>query len=64
MKKTNNRPIAFVLASTNHGTMSVNRHDYRLVEGSGYGVGFQLLQTSSFDQAEIDIALQLLQKRK
>jgi FkbM family methyltransferase len=64
MKKTNHRPVAFVLVSTNHGTMLVNRHDYRLVDNSGYGVGFQLLQTSSFDQPEIDIVLQLLQKRK
>ena len=66
MKKTNSRPIAFVLVSTNHGTMLVNRQDYRLSEDglSGYGVGFQILQTSSFDQPEIDFALHLLQSRK
>ena len=33
------RKLAFVLASSNHGTMIVNRLDYRMVNaGSGYGV--------------------------
>ena len=45
--------------------MLVNRYDYRLLEnGGGYGVGFQLLNTSSFDQDEVDIVLQLLESRK
>jgi len=60
----NQRPIAFVMVATNHGTMLVNRNDYRLVDGGGYGVGYQLLNTSSFDQGEIDLALALLQQRK
>jgi FkbM family methyltransferase len=64
MKKANLRPIAFVLTSTNHGSMLVNRHDYRLVGDWGYGVGYQLLNTSSFDQQEIDYALQLLDSRR
>lgn len=64
MSKSNYRPIAFVLASTNHGTMLVNRHDYKLQEDGFIGVGFQILQTSSFDQPEIDFALQLLELRK
>lgn len=64
MKTPSKRPIAFVQASTNHGSMLVNRFDYRLVGESGYGVGFQLLNYSSFDPSEINIALQLLQTRR
>lgn len=64
MKKSNKRPIAFVLTSTNHGTMLVNRNDYRIVGQGGYGVGYQILNNSSFDQGEIDVALQLLQSRQ
>ena len=59
------RPVAFVVVSTNHGTMLVNRHDYRLInEKKGYGVGFQLLNNSSFDPEEVDLALQILELRK
>ncbi len=64
MKKSNLRPVAFVLVSTNHGSMLVNRHDFHLGPEGGYGVGHQLLQTSSFDQNEIDLALQLLESRR
>jgi FkbM family methyltransferase len=63
MKKI--RPIAFILASTNHGSMLVNRHDYRLTQnGGGYGVGYQLLNTSTFDPQEINFAVKLLMSRK
>jgi FkbM family methyltransferase len=62
MKTT--RPVAFVVAAVNHGTMLVNRNDFHLVGDGGYGVGYQLLNTSSFDQGEIDLALVLLQQRK
>lgn len=58
------RPIAFVMASTNHGTMIVNRHDYKPVEGGAVGVGHQLLSFSSFDQNEVDTVLQLLNSRR
>ena len=64
MNDKTRRPVAFVIVSTNHGTMLVNRHDYRLVGQSGYGVGHQLLNTSSFDAEEIDIAKQLLVSRR
>ncbi len=64
MKYSNDRPIAFVLISTNHGAMLVNRNDYHLTEGGGYGVGYQLLSKSSFDQSEVDFALQLLNTRR
>jgi FkbM family methyltransferase len=64
MKNAPNRPIAFVLASTNHGSMLVNRHDYRMVNGQGYGVGFQLLNSSGFDLSEVTFVLSLLNTRK
>src|SRR5262249_33086719 len=59
------RKIAFVLASSDHGTMIVNRLDYRMLDQrSGIGVGFQILETSSFDASEIDTALSLLGLRR
>jgi FkbM family methyltransferase len=64
MRKANLRPSAFVLTSTNHGAMLVNRHDYHLVDGGGYGVGHQLLETSAFDSEEVSIVLQLLEMRR
>lgn len=60
----NKRPIAFVLAATNHGSMLVNRHDYRMVGNSAYGVGWQIMQNSCFDQEEVNNALVLLKSRR
>jgi FkbM family methyltransferase len=55
------KPIAFVLASTHHGSMIVNRNDYRMVnQDQGYGVGYQLLTTSAFDAHEIGFASSIL----
>ncbi len=57
--------MPFVLISSNHGTMIVNRNDYHSNgQDSAYGVGYQLLNTSSFDQPEINFALALLDKRR
>jgi FkbM family methyltransferase len=59
------RPLPFVLAATNHGSMILNRNDYRMTDAnSGYGVGFQLLNTSSFDPEEINFAIALLTLRQ
>jgi FkbM family methyltransferase len=59
------RPIAFVLAAANHGAMIVNRHDYRMADAAhGYGVGYQILNSSSFDQQEVNLLLALLQLRR
>ena len=58
------RPIAFVIASTNHGSLLVNRHDYRLTDNGGFGVGYQLLQHAAFDPNEINLAVQLLATRR
>jgi FkbM family methyltransferase len=57
--------LAFIMASSNHGTMIVNRFDYRMVDSNrGYGVGFQILETAAFDRAEVNVALELLALRR
>lgn len=59
------RKLAFVLASSNHGTMIVNRLDYRMMgPDSGIGVGHQILEQASFDPVEVELALQLLEARR
>ncbi|WBL80222.1 FkbM family methyltransferase [Bradyrhizobium xenonodulans] len=57
--------LAFVLAASSHGTMIVNRFDYRMVSSDrGYGVGFQILETAAFDPGEVKAALELLALRR
>jgi FkbM family methyltransferase len=57
--------LAFVMASSSHGTMIVNRFDYRMVNANqGYGVGYQILNTAAFDPSEVRIALELLSLRR
>jgi FkbM family methyltransferase len=59
------RKLAFVLASSNHGTMIVNRLDYRMINaGAGFGVGYQILETASFDPTEVKLAVELLALRR
>jgi FkbM family methyltransferase len=59
------RKLAFVLASSNHGTMIVNRFDYHMVDSQrGFGVGFQILETASFDPAEVKLVVDLLVLRR
>jgi FkbM family methyltransferase len=58
------RPVAFVLASTNHGSMIVNRNDQCLVGGGGFGVGYQLLNNSCFDADEVRFVVELLALRR
>jgi FkbM family methyltransferase len=57
--------LAFVMTSSSHGTMIVNRFDYRMVgPDRGYGVGYQLLESAAFDPGEVKIALELLNLRR
>jgi FkbM family methyltransferase len=59
------RKLAFVLASSEHGTMIVNRFDYRMInDNEGFGVGFQILNAAQFDPEEVKMALQLLHLRR
>src|SRR5258708_5784965 len=59
------RKVAFVLVSTDHGTLIVSRLDYRMVDQTrGFGVGFQILEESAFETGEVDLALSLLELRR
>ncbi len=59
------RKLAFVVASSNHGTLILNRFDYRMVDSQrGYGLGFQILETGSFDPMEVKLAVELLGFRR
>jgi len=58
------RSQAYTLVSTNHGTMIVNRNDYRMIdETHGYGVGFQLLNTGEYDMQEVNLVKFILNQR-
>jgi FkbM family methyltransferase len=57
--------IGFILASTDHGAMIVNRFDFKVApSGTAFGVGIQLLDKSSYQPDEIDLAIQLLDLRR
>jgi FkbM family methyltransferase len=59
------RKIAFVTVATDHGTLIVNRFDQHVVnQTTGYGVGFQLLEASHYDSAEVELTLKLLDLRR
>lgn len=59
------RPRPFVLTSTDHGSMIVNRLDtHQLPTGAAYGVGFQLLTKGSYDKDEINFVLNVLRTRR
>ena len=62
------KPNAFVLVSTNHGMMIVNKNDYRDYKKDGKnvreGVGYQLLETSSYEQVEVNFSIGLLAARR
>lgn len=54
------RPAPFMLLSTNHGSMIVNRNDFAPSDGESYGVGYQLMTQSGYEQEEVDFVLALL----
>jgi len=59
------RKIAFILTSTDQGTLIVNRFDYHMVNPtSGYGVGFFLLENSSYEPEVSSTGMQLLTLRR
>lgn len=59
------KPIAFTIASTDHGTLIVNKNDYQTTNSGSYGVGCQLFANSSYDVNELQFICELLkQKRK
>lgn len=59
------RKTAFILASTDQGTLIVNRFDFRrLDEQRAYGVGHQLLERSVYEPEEVELATSLLEVRR
>lgn len=56
---------AFVLASSDHGPMIVNRMDYNYTAtGDFYGVGAQIMENGSYDPRDVAILKNLLQCRR
>lgn len=61
----NPRPIAFILASTDHGTMILNKNDFNTKEhGQVYGVAAQLLFGSNYDPGDMALTTLLLDLRR
>jgi hypothetical protein len=59
------RKTAFILTSTDHGTMIVNRFDYKMEDGgAGFGVGFKILNETSYESGEILIGAIVLESRR
>ena len=58
------RKLAFIMASTDHGTMIVNRFDQFIESGRAFGAGFQLLNKASYDPEEVAMLLSLLDLRR
>jgi FkbM family methyltransferase len=59
-----NRPLAFVLVSSNHGTMIINRNDYCVTDEGCFGVGFDIFNKSAFDSLEVQYLQVLLSNRR
>src|SRR5260221_2882238 len=58
------RKIAFIVASSAHGMLILNRLDYNTVGPMSYGVGIQTLENGSFDKTELDLTFNLIQLRR
>ena len=58
------RPLAFILASTDHGAMILNRFDECNGPRGSFGAGYQLLARASYDPEEVDLMLHLLELRR
>ncbi len=58
------RPQAFIIASTDHGTMIVNRFDQHIESGRIFGAGYQLLNKAAYDPEEVALLLSLLDLRR
>ena len=58
------RQQANILVSSDHGTMIVNRFDYRMSdEKSGIGVGWQLMNSGQYDWKEVELLKLALKHR-
>jgi FkbM family methyltransferase len=57
-------PVAFILASTDHGPLIVNRFDYEQIEGGARGIGCCLLGRGSHEIGDVHQLLDLLVARR
>jgi FkbM family methyltransferase len=65
MKDLVRRPAPFAVLATGHGALIVNRNDYRMTsETDGYGVGFDLFNTSYFEPEEVYTGTTVLKLRR
>lgn len=58
------RKIAFILSSTDHGVMIVNRFDVQTTAQGSFGVGYKVLNESSYELSEIAIGSFVLASRR
>lgn len=59
------RPVAFIIAATDSGPLIVSRFDYHLSGlGQGFGVGYEILESSSYAAQEVSLVTGLLQLRR
>jgi FkbM family methyltransferase len=57
--------IAYILASTNHGTLIINRNDENNNKEYGnYGVGWNILETGSFYKSDIELLTSILKLKR
>jgi FkbM family methyltransferase len=60
------RPTAFVLMSSDHGSLIVNRNDFYVNQETGaqFGIGLELFNISSFEHRNVVILLEMLKFRR
>src|SRR4051812_41391509 len=58
------RPAPFILMSSDHGTMIVNRMDYSLQGEGAIGVSVELFNFSHYDNAQLELLSQVLDMRR
>ena len=58
---SSSRPLSFILAASDQGTLIVNRNDHHVVDAThAYGVGHQILANAGYEQSEIGTVLTIL----
>jgi FkbM family methyltransferase len=58
------RPLAFILGSTDHGTMIFNRFDQNVGTGTPFGMAYDLFSKSAYDPTEVALMIQVLELRR
>jgi len=58
------RPAPFVLVSTDHGTMIVNRNDWSRQDDGVIGVAVEIFGRSHYDREQLELLCQIAQMRR